>query len=67
MKALEANDAEAIIRLTRDMDASDAWSIEVEAKTILTKLGIDDFNAKIGTLSEARKRYRFSCSPYQPF
>jgi len=55
-KALEANDTEAIIRLTRDMDALDAWSIEVEAKTILTKLGIDDFNAKIGTLSGGQKK-----------
>lgn len=55
-KALEANDTEAIIRLTRDMDALDAWSTEVEAKTILTKLGIDDFNAKIGTLSGGQKK-----------
>lgn len=55
-KALEDNDAEAIIRLTRDMDSADAWSIEVEAKTILTKLGIGDFNAKIGTLSGGQKK-----------
>lgn len=55
-KALEANDTESIIRLTRDMDALDAWSIELEAKTILTKLGIDDFNAKIGTLSGGQKK-----------
>jgi len=55
-KAIEANDAEAIIRLTRDMDAAGAWSIEVEAKTILTRLGITDFNAKIGTLSGGQKK-----------
>lgn len=55
-KALEANDAEAIMRLTRDMDAVDAWNIEVEAKTILTKFGIRDFNAKIGTLSGGQKK-----------
>ena len=55
-KAIEANNAEAIISLTRDMDAAGAWSIEVEAKTILTKLGINDFNARIGTLSGGQKK-----------
>lgn len=55
-KALEAAAGETIIRLTHEMDAIDAWSIEREAKTILTKLGILDFNAKISTLSGGQKK-----------
>lgn len=55
-KALEAAAGETIIRLTQEMDDMDAWSIEREAKTILTKLGIFDFNAKISTLSGGQKK-----------
>jgi ABC transport system ATP-binding/permease protein len=39
------------------MDTNDAWELETNAKIILTKLGISDFDAKIGTLSGGyRKR-----------
>lgn len=39
------------------MDATGAWELETNAKIILTKLGIEDFNARIGTLSGGyRKR-----------
>ncbi len=39
------------------MDAIGAWELETNAKIILTKLGISDFNAVIGTLSGGyRKR-----------
>ncbi|MEP0755411.1 ABC-F family ATP-binding cassette domain-containing protein [Trichocoleus sp. Lan] len=39
------------------MDATGAWELETNAKIILTKLGIEDFNAKIATLSGGyRKR-----------
>ncbi|OUL22680.1 multidrug ABC transporter ATP-binding protein [Nostoc sp. RF31YmG] len=39
------------------MDANGAWELETNAKIILTKLGISDFNAVIGTLSGGyRKR-----------
>lgn len=47
---------ERIIKLTQEMDALNAWTIESEAKTILTKLGISDFDAKIGTLSGGQKK-----------
>lgn len=47
---------EKIIKLTQEMDAVNAWVIESEAKSILTKLGISDFNAKIGTLSGGQKK-----------
>ncbi|MTJ55068.1 ABC-F family ATP-binding cassette domain-containing protein [Anabaena sp. UHCC 0253] len=39
------------------MDATGAWEVETNAKIILTKLGIADFDVKIGTLSGGyRKR-----------
>lgn len=39
------------------MDASGAWELETNAKIILTKLGIEDFDARIGSLSGGyRKR-----------
>jgi len=42
--------------LTEKMDAQKAWSKERELKTILTKLGIVDFNAKIRNLSGGQKK-----------
>lgn len=48
--------SERLMRLTRDMDAMDAWNFESEARTILTKLGISDFGAKIGSLSGGQKK-----------
>ena len=39
------------------MDATGAWELETNAKIILTKLGIEDFDARIGSLSGGyRKR-----------
>ncbi|MDR0847319.1 MAG: ABC-F family ATP-binding cassette domain-containing protein [Lactobacillales bacterium] len=38
------------------MDASDAWNLESEAKSILTKLGITDMNAEISSLSGGQKK-----------
>ncbi len=41
----------------QQMEATGAWELETNAKIILTKLGIEDFNAKIGSLSGGyRKR-----------
>lgn len=45
-----------IIRLTQSMEAANAWGVESEVKSILTKLGIVDFNARIGTLSGGQKK-----------
>lgn len=42
--------------LNSKMDASNAWEIESQAKTILTKLKINDFDAKISTLSGGQKK-----------
>lgn len=45
-----------LITLTQKMDNLDAWSIETEAKSILTKLGISDFNADVGKLSGGQRK-----------
>jgi ABC transport system ATP-binding/permease protein len=42
--------------LSSKMDAEGAWDIESEAKTILSKLGISNFQAKIGTLSGGQRK-----------
>jgi ABC transport system ATP-binding/permease protein len=43
--------------LMERMDAIGAWELETNAKIVLTKLGISDFHARIGTLSGGyRKR-----------
>ncbi|MFC2159521.1 ABC-F family ATP-binding cassette domain-containing protein [Actinomycetota bacterium] len=39
-----------------EMEALDGWNFEVEAKSILTRLGIDDVNRRIGELSGGHKR-----------
>ncbi|NJN21301.1 MAG: ABC-F family ATP-binding cassette domain-containing protein [Leptolyngbya sp. RL_3_1] len=44
-------------RLTEQIDAAGAWDLETSAKVVLTKLGIEDFEAKVGDLSGGyRKR-----------
>ncbi len=53
--------------LNSKMDAMDAWKIESEAKRILTKLGIYNFGAQIGTLSGGqRKRVALAAALIQP-
>ncbi|EET86749.1 ABC transporter related protein [Clostridium carboxidivorans P7] len=42
--------------LTAKMDSLNAWQIESDAKTILTKLNIFDFDAKVATLSGGQKK-----------
>jgi len=59
--ALEKSPQDAVVQkrlldLTPKMDGLNAWQIESDAKTILTKLGIFDFEAKIGTLSGGQKK-----------
>lgn len=42
--------------LAEKMDKAEAWSLESEAKTILTKLGITDFSQKVETLSGGQRK-----------
>lgn len=49
------------------MDDHDAWQLETEAKTILTKLGIVNFDALVGTLSGGqRKRVALAAALIHP-
>jgi ATP-binding cassette subfamily F protein uup len=45
-----------ILSLTKQMDSLNAWSVDAEAKSVLTRLGITDFNAIIGTLSGGQRK-----------
>jgi ABC transport system ATP-binding/permease protein len=53
------NDArvqEDLFRMQKQMDALNAWNAITNAKTILTKLGIEEFDKKIGELSGGQKK-----------
>ncbi|MDP4142867.1 MAG: ABC-F family ATP-binding cassette domain-containing protein [Bacillota bacterium] len=56
--AIQCEDSsnERIMQLSHSMDELNAWSIESEAKAVLTKLGVGDFNAKVGVLSGGQKK-----------
>lgn len=45
-----------LIRLSQQMDGQNAWQLESEAKAILTRLGISDFMAQVGTLSGGQRK-----------
>lgn len=47
---------ESLFQLHKQMDALNAWNASTNAKTILMKLGIDDFSKKIGELSGGQKK-----------
>lgn len=58
---------EEMIRLIAEMDQHQAWELESEAKVILTKLGVDFFDAKVGTLSGGqRKRVAMAAALIHP-
>ena len=48
--------SEQISKLTHEMDVQNAWNLESEARAILTRLGIAEFNARVGTLSGGQKK-----------
>ncbi|WP_420630900.1 ABC-F family ATP-binding cassette domain-containing protein [Candidatus Leptofilum sp.] len=43
-------------QVTQEMDRTQSWQAEAEAKAILTRLGITHFQAKIGTLSGGQQK-----------
>lgn len=46
-----------LTQLSQQLDATGAWDLETQAKVILTKLGIEDLEARVGELSGGyRKR-----------
>ncbi len=52
----QQNSQDHLFELQRKMDAVDGWDVGTNAKTILTKLGITDFNKKIVELSGGQKK-----------
>lgn len=59
--------SDKLIKLNNDMDRLQGWSLESEAKTVLTKLGITDFEAKTSTLSGGqRKRIALAAALISP-
>jgi ATP-binding cassette subfamily F protein uup len=56
-----------LLYLTQQIDQADAWQIESTAKTILTKLGIVDFESKMSALSGGqRKRVALAAALINP-
>ena len=47
---------ETLFELQKEMDRLNGWDVSTNAKTILTKLGLEDFNLKIGVLSGGQKK-----------
>ena len=45
-----------LTELVAQMDAADAWQLENDARTILSKLGIIDLSAQVGTLSGGQRK-----------
>lgn len=53
------DDNNKLIELQSQIDSMNLWNLESEAKSILTRLGITDYNAKMGTLSGGQKKRVF--------
>ena len=65
--SMQENSDERLLQLTHDMDVMNAWNLESEARTVLTKLGITDFSAKTDTLSGGqRKRIALAAALVNP-
>lgn len=50
------HDSENLIKLQGKIDALNLWDMESEAKNVLTKLGITNFEEKVGNLSGGQKK-----------
>lgn len=53
---LNIEDLSKFERAQSDMDALNAWQVEADVKTVLTKLKLPYFSSKIGSLSGGQKR-----------
>ncbi|MEG1870955.1 MAG: ATP-binding cassette domain-containing protein, partial [Peptostreptococcaceae bacterium] len=51
-----------LILLQEKIDSMNLWDLESDAKSILNKLGIKDYSAKMGTLSGGQKKRVFLAS-----
>ncbi|WP_422486947.1 ABC-F family ATP-binding cassette domain-containing protein [Gudongella sp. DL1XJH-153] len=67
MAIQSGKDEKEIIRLSALMDTHGVWDLEADAKSILTKLQIKDFNSKVRELSGGqRKRIALAAALIQP-
>jgi ATP-binding cassette subfamily F protein uup len=55
-KEFDQNTSDKIDKITAEIDRLEAWNHENDAKTILSKLNIFDFNANVQTLSGGLKK-----------
>ena len=56
-----------LMACAEQIDAADGWQLESDAKTVLTRLGLDDYMARVGTLSGGqRKRLALATALIQP-
>ncbi|MDM0491936.1 ABC-F family ATP-binding cassette domain-containing protein [Clostridium perfringens] len=53
---VKENDSERLIKLQGKIDALNLWDMKSEAKNVLTKLGITNFEQKVGNLSGGQKK-----------
>lgn len=72
MELLELNPSDEelqkrLLKATQELDQLQAWQMESDAKIILSKLGISQFDAKMGSLSGGqRKRVALASALIQP-
>ena len=52
----DAAQQQQLLDLSAEMDLTQGWSAETNAKTVLTQLGITDFDARVGTLSGGQRK-----------
>ena len=52
----DENNQSRLEKVMAEMDALQAWEIESQVKTVLSKLGLDDLSAKVGDLSGGLRR-----------
>lgn len=52
----ESKDLDLMMKYQSDMDRLNAWDYSADVKTILSKLGINDYLKKIATLSGGQKK-----------
>lgn len=45
-----------VLKLSQEMDRLQAWSLESDAKSVLSKLGISDFGRRMGELSGGQRK-----------
>ncbi len=47
---------ERVSELAHELEATGAWELETNARTVLSKLGVNDMSAKMGTLSGGQRK-----------